>query len=274
MGLCCYSICGYLCFNSSQSKTLEIVLIVMNSISFILLLLSLIMIKWNEISKANLAIFIIMLLINIIYLIFPIFLRYWRARNLIKEAKRSMANALAIAGLTLTIIQFILCIIEEILLTYGFNEANYPCHKNDKHYYYRRISTEVNCAYLSSDYNAEVITVTQFMIAYITFSYLEIALILGNIIWYILRRRIQQQLDGPAAVQISPNVVDPYGRAVVVVQPGDIVMMGGNPYQYNPYIQNPSNIPAPSAQYPGSHDFQIQEKYPGSNDFQIQEKIS
>ena len=244
MGLCCYSICGYLCFNSSQSKTLEIVLIVFNSISFILLLLSLIMINWNEISKANLAIFIIMLLINIIYLIFPIFLRYWRAKNLIKEAKKSIAYAFAIAGLILTIIQFILCIIEEILITYGYNEA----------------------------YNEEVITVTQYIIAYITFSYLEIALIWGNIIWYILRKRIQQQLDGPDAVQISPNIVDPNGRAVVVVQPGDIVMMGGNPYQYNPYIQNPPNIPAPKAQYPGSHDFQIQEKYPGSNDFQIQEK--
>ena len=39
-------------------------------------------------------------------------------------------------------------------------------------------------------------------------------------------------------------------------------MMQGSayPYQYNPQLQNQPQIPVPNAQYPGSNDFQIQEK--------------
>ena len=100
--------------------------------------------------------------------------------------------------------------------------------------------------------------------AYFTLSYFEIASILEIIIWSILRRRIQQKLDGPpaVAVPVSPQMVDPYGRQVVVVQPGDIVMMQGNPYQYNPYPyeQNQPQTPVSNAQFPVSNDFQIQEK--------------
>ena len=114
MGICCYSICGVLCFNQALSKTLEITLIVLNSISFVLLFLSLVIIKWKEVSAANLVFFILMFLISISCLIFSIFIRYWRANNLIKDQKLKTATNLSIAGLTLVVINFIICIIEEI----------------------------------------------------------------------------------------------------------------------------------------------------------------
>lgn len=274
MGICCCTICGSICFNGAQTKTLEIILIVLNSISAVAIFLCLVIIKWNEISKANLALFIIMFLINIVYLIFSVILRYWRAKNLIKDEKRSLGNSLSLAGFSLVIIQFILCLIEEIVFIIGTLKANYPCRsKNSDYYnpYYRRISTKVNCEIESSSYYTGAISDWQEFIAYITFSYLEIAIIFAIILFNLLKNRIEHRLDGPPQVQISPQVVNPYGRDVIVVQPGDVVMMGGNQYQYNPYpyAQNQqNNIPNPNVQYPENN------QYPGSNDFQIQEKIS
>ena len=92
---------------------------------------------------------------------------------------------------------------------------------------------------------------------------MEVALILNMVLFSILRNRIRMELDGPPQPTMHPQgaVVDQFGRAVVVVQPGDVVMMGGNQYQYNPYIQNQQNIPPVRPQDVGSNDFQIQDKY-------------
>ena len=276
MGICCCTICGSICFSGAQTKTLEIILIALNSISAVAIFLCLVIIKWSEISKANLALFIIMFLINIVYLVFSIILRYWRAKNLIKEEKKSLGTSFSIAGFSLAIIQFILCLIEEIVFIIGTFRANYPCRGKNSEYsneyhYFRRISTKVNCYVESPDYYTGAISDWQEFLAYITFSYLEIAIIFAIILFNLLRNRIEHKLDGPPPVHISPHVVDQYGRDVIVVQPGDVVMMGGNQYQYNPYpyAQNQqNNIPNPNVQYPENN------QYPGSNDFQIQEKIS
>ena len=265
MGICCCTFCGAMCFNQALSKTLEIILIVLNSISCFLLLLSLIIIKWKEVSSANLVFFILMFLISISYLIFSIFIRKWRSNNLIKDQKLKTATSLTIAGLTLVVINFILCLIEEIVLLIGFYRADYPCYSYEYHksIVYRRISSKVDCSGKYSDYYTGIITTGQYFIAYVTFTYLEIALILSMIIWTILKTRIRLKLDGPQAqiaISPSPQMYDPYGRAVVVVQPGDVVMVGGNQYQYNPYIQNQQNVPPVRPQDVGSNDFQIQDK--------------
>ena len=275
MGICCWGICGSLCFSGAKTRTLEIVLIILNSISFVLIFLCLVLIKWSEISKANLALFIIMLLINIVYLTFSIIIRYWRFKNLIREEKRILGTSLSRAGFWIVIIQLIICLIEEIVFIVGVYRANHPCYKNDDDdyysHYYRRISSEVNCSNKSSSYYIEVISDGQEFLAYITFSYLEIAIILSIVLFNLLRNRIEHKLDGPPQIPIVPQMFGPYGRDVVVVQPGDVVVMEGNQYQYNPYpyVQNQqNNIPPSNAQFPGNNP------YPGSNDFQIQEKIS
>ena len=271
MCLCCCSVCGAICFNGARTKTLEIISIVFNSIAFFLIFLSLIIIKWKELSKANLVFFILMLLITTCCLVFAIFLRYWRAADLIKNNKKSIGASFAVATLVLVIIHFIMCLIEEIVFSISFYRANYPCYNMNDIYYdnysYRRMGSNVDCSKESSSYFEENITFGQYFMAYVTFSYLEIYLILEMIICHILKIRIKLDLDGPqpinVPVQVPGQMVDPYGRAVVVVQPGDVVMMGGNQYQYNPYpqnIANQANYDNPNAQYPGSSDFQIQEK--------------
>ena len=268
MGICCYSICGALCFSRALSKTLEINLIVYNSIAVILIFLSLVIIKWKEISSANIVLFILMFILCICCLIFSICLRLWRSKGLIKTSKKNTGYRLAISGLTLTIINFVVCLIELIVMSIGFNKANYPCGRNDDDryydYYYRRISTEVVDCSRYPDFYTGVITTGQYLVAYFTFSYLEISLILDMILWTFLKNRIRLELDGPTPINVAPvpapAPVDPYGRAVIVVQPGDVVMMGGNQYQYNPYAQNQPNIPPPNPEYPSSHDYQVQEK--------------
>ena len=271
MGICCYSICCAICFNKSLSKTLEINLIVYNSIAVFLILLSLIIIEWKEISAANIVFFILMFLMSICCLIFSIFIRLWRSRDLIKTSKKDTGYRLAMAGFTLTIINFVVTLVELIVLSIGFRNANYPCYTEDydssyDYPLYRRLSRNVDCSKEYRNYYTGVITTGQYLIAYFTFSYLEISLILDMIIWSILKNRIRLELDGPAQVTVapvpapSPQMVDPYGRAVIVVQPGDVVMMGGNQYQYNPYVQNQPNTPPPNPQYPSSQDYPIQEK--------------
>ena len=267
MGICCYSICGALCFNRALSKTLEINLIVYNSIAVLLIFLSLIIIKWKEISNANIVFFILMFLMCICCLIFSICLRFWRSKGLIKTLKKDTGYRLAVSGLVLTIINFVVCLIELIVMSIGFNKANYPCDTGeyDNGYYgysyIRRISTDVDCSKERSNYYTGVITTGQYLIAYFTFSFLEISLILDMIIWTFLKNRIRLELDGPTPIRVAPPApIDPYGRAVIVVQPGDVVMMGGNQYQYNPYAQNQPNVPPPNPEYPSSHDYQVQEK--------------
>lgn len=266
MGICWCSICGALCFNRALSKTLEINLIVYNAIAVLLIFLSLIIIKWKELSSANLVFFILMFLMCISCFIFSICLRLWRSKGSIKTTKKNTGYRLAISGFTLTIINFVVCLIELIVMSIGFNRANYPCDNGEydnryPNYVNRRISTEVDCSKEYPNYYTGVITTGQYLIAYFTFSFLELSLILDMIIWTILKNRIRLELDGPTPIRVAPPApIDPYGRAVIVVQPGDVVMMGGNPYQYNPYAQNQPNVPPPNPEYPSSHDYQVQEK--------------
>ena len=149
MCLCCVSICGSFCFNAVFSKTLEIWLITLNSISFVLLILCLAIIKWSLLPNANLAFFLIMFFLNLIYLIFSILLRVWRAKNLIKTSRKTAGVSLSIRGLVLVIINFIACLVEEILFYIGVYRANYPCWDNEEERYSTRSPynrREVSCA--------------------------------------------------------------------------------------------------------------------------------
>ena len=293
-------ICCACCFGTALTKTLEIILIIFHSIGSSLLLLSLIIIKWSKISNANLAIFIIMFLISIANLIIIILLRLWRAKNLIKTSHKKTGLILSTIAFILTIILLILNIVEEYLLTIGFRKTNYPCYYNSRkettnNYYYNHYlkqnentnkrkldDKDIDCLNLGDNYNTGIITYSQYLISYSTFTFLEASLILGMFVWYILRSRIIQGLDGPNLPNMPnlPNILpmqrglyDQYGRQVVVIQPGDVVYMDGqrnvaisaeNQYNYqsnNPQYNNPQYI-----------SNQINNQIPDSNEYNLQEK--
>ena len=289
MGILCCCAC---CFQMLSSRALEINLIVMSSILFFLLFLCFIIIKWKNFSAGNVVFFVFMFLISLANIVISSFLRYWRAKNLIKTSKKSNGVKLAIAGFTLTIIYFIICFIEEIIFSYNYIKTNYPCLNNNNGdtygnsytapYYYKKYmnTTRFNNPYIRildddkidicqnrpSNYDIDIIKGKELFMAYFTFSFSEIYLIFGMFIWWLLKGRIKQGLDGPLPEgsigrQVAGGAMyDQYGRQVVVVQPGDVVVMDGqrnvavpmdqynqyynpNSNQYNNQINNQYNIP-------------------------------
>ena len=309
MGVLCCCCC---CCNNFQTKTLEIIQLVIQSFCFFFLFCSLCIIKWSKISVANLLLFILMLIITIVIIVFTSFLRYWRAKNVIKTTKKAIGLKLASISFALIIICFIICIIEESVFIISIRKANYPCldkNFNDNYgqsgYYYkvkynntknvqniRNLANDYDCTDLYSNFYVNAITTAQVLIAYLTFCFLELSFFIGVWIWYILRQRIIQGLDGPTPLIGRQIVNDPYGRQVVVVQQGDVVIMDGQPHvavpaQYQNYYQNnyQNNYQSYNQNYQNNNQYnnqnnnqnnnQINNQFNNINDSQnISEKVS
>ncbi len=249
MGICCVCCIGSCCFNSASSKQLQVSLIILNSISFVFLLLCMIFIQWKEIYTSNLYIFIIMLVITVIYLIFSILIRCWGSTGELKTTKKGTASCFSIIALILNIAHFILCIVEEVIITISFNLSDFPCYdykdntSRTRTSAYRRNEYEAECIVYGSDYDANVISVGEYYLAYITLSYLELALIFTLFLWSLLRQRIDAGLDGPVVDVVPAQVA--YPQAVVVIQPGysDYQYQQNTPYIYNQQVSS-SNRPS------------------------------
>jgi amino acid transporter len=271
---------------------MEINLIVIHSIGVLLLLLNLIILKWSYLPTINLIIFIILFCINIVCLIFIIFIRIWDSKNTLKTTNKNKGIIFSNICLALLIFCIIGCLIEDYALNYGIRKANYPCMdkvKEDNHYYpnpyYYKKSPKSNsseelrklkkeyttseCESLGKDYYEYNIPLGQIALSYFTISYSEVLSIIEFVLWYFLKKRITFGLDRPGPVVTSVNQFgNQYRRDVVVVQPGDVVYMGGQqiagPYVYNsgPYQQQPymSNQVAPN---------QYNEQIPNSNENQL-----
>ena len=93
-----------LSFNTISSKAMEINIIIFNSISFVLIFICFTAIKWKEIPYPHLIAFLLMFIIIIIDLIFSSFIRYWRAKNLIKTEKKNIGNIFCIISFTISFI--------------------------------------------------------------------------------------------------------------------------------------------------------------------------
>ena len=254
MGILC---CCVLCFNFMSSKALEINLIVMSSILSFLLFLSLVIIKWKKIAVGNVLLFILIFLICLGNIVISSFLRYWRAKNLIKTTKKAKGRTLALIGFISIIICFIINIIEEFVFSISYYKLKDSCYSGEE------------CKY-------GFITSVELFISYLTFTFLELYLIYGMFIYWLLKTRIEQGLDGPVQEGVVGREVaglggrgmhDQYGRQVVVVQPGDVVVMDGQRNvavpadQYNQYY-NPNNN-----QYnaPNSNQYNV----PNSNQYNV-----
>ena len=308
MGIVCCCCC---CFNNLYARTLEIIAIIFHSTQSIFLFFCLIAIKWSKIPGVNLALFIIMFIIVLINLAFIIMLRYWRAKGIIKTTKKNIGTNISVICFALIIICLIICVVENFVISYAFQSVNYPClnykYSNDQYYndyyyqgnyyYYkiknnnteniRNLNTDSDidklCANKDKYYDTKIISDGEYTLSYSALCYLEVTLILGMWIYLLLRRRIFQGLDGPSIpstgqVQGQRAVYDQYGRQVVVVQPGDVVVMDGQQHvavpigQYNQYnvpnyqINNNNSV----NNLPQSQNFANQVN-PGSQEY-MQEK--
>jgi hypothetical protein len=89
------------------------------------------------------------------------------------------------------------------------------------------------------------------------------------ILWIALKRRIEYGLDRPRPVITPVNQFgNQYGRDVVVIQPGDVVYMGGQQYA-GPYVYNSG--PYPQQPYTSNQVVANQyiEQIPNSNENQL-----
>ena len=184
-----------------------------------------------------------------------------------------MGINISIICFVLIIICLIICLVENFVISYGFQSVNYPClnYKNNNERYYndynyyqgyykiknnnteniRNLNTDSDIEKLCADkdkyYDTKIISDGEYTLTYSTLCYLEVTLILGMWIYLLLKRRIFQGLDGPSitsAVQGQRAMYDQYGRQVVVVQPGDVVIMDGQQHVAMPIGQyNQYNVP-------------------------------
>ena len=284
--------CWACCCQSATSKFLEIFLIVIHSIGVFLLLLNLIILKWSLLPSINLIVFLILFCFHIACLIFIIFIRLWRSKNTIKTTNKSKGVIFSNICFALIIISFICCIIEDYALSYGITKANRPCRdklKDDNYYYTYQNSykkspknnpseelrklkndyTTSECKSLGYNYYEYNISIGQIFLSYFTVSFLESFLIIEFALWYVLKNRITFGLDSPQPVMSTLNQFgNQYGTNVVVVQPANMVYVGGQqvsgPYVYNsgPYPQQPNmSNPVVYNQY--------NEQIPNSNENQL-----
>jgi hypothetical protein len=227
-------LCGC-CFSSFTAKTNEIILIIANVIAILLLCFCFKIIHWSEIYFINLVLFIAMLLLTLICLIFAILLRYWRGSNVIKTTKKETATKISTADFALTIICFIVCIVEEIEIIISFAKLKVECDITDDEedmimYYRRRISTQRISNNISTCNEQNKRIDNEYYISYVTLSYIEIILIFSICIISILKKRIINKTD------LNYPVMD--GRQVIVVPVQPMGMGMQNNYGYYPQNLN------------------------------------
>ena len=239
MGIIC---CGC-CFQSLSAKTNELILIVANIFCLFLFSFCFFIIKWSEIHFLNLKIFIALLLILIVCLVFTFMLRCWRSSGKIKTTKRETGIKIVTAEFIITVINLVICIIEEVVVLVSYakkmvcdNDDDETYNDRLQSYYRRRLNkneiTELN--ELSQCKEKKATKSREYYIANVTLSYMDCMLILSLCILSILKRRIINKVDDDLPPVITG--MSPYGRQVIIVHPGNNMGM----QNYN-YYNNDSN---------------------------------
>ena len=219
-----YCCCGACC-SSYTSRCIDISLIVVNAISFVLSLISLVIIKWKNVSIFSLIISILLFLFTVSLLILSIIIHFWRKVGSIKTTTKENAQRISNAGFALTIILFFICIICISTLSNDFYKANYPCGSStDRVYTSRNLvdKNSVDCNHNGAGSYVEVVTIGEYAISYFCLSYTEIAMIVAMFLWRSSRIRIINGVDGAI----------PPPQPIIVQQP---VVYGA---QYPPYGYN------------------------------------
>ena len=166
------------CCNKCLIDRLENFLLFFHSASTTFILCCLVIIKWSNLrfKIAHLILFILMELIYLVCLIFATLLSLWRAKNEIKS-KNIKEKAKTVALISFILIVSLLVIINlEIFL-----------------YFYEIFNEEKKDNYDSDN----EMTDEEFFILFLTYSVLEFNTIVGIIIWYNLKLRINYDINKP-----------------------------------------------------------------------------
>jgi amino acid transporter len=238
MGIIC---CGC-CFQNLSAKTNELILIFANFFCLFLFIISFLIIKFGEISFLNLILYIVMLLIIICCLVFTFMLRCWRSSGKIKTTKRETAIKVITAQFSITIINLIVCVIEEVVILVSFAKVlicDDDIIDEPLSGFYRRSLNKKGIEELnelSECQEKRDAKNNEYYIAYVTLSYTELMLVLSLCILTILKRRIINKVDDDLPPVVTG--MNPYGRQVIIVHPGNDMGMQNYNYYNNDYNYN------------------------------------
>ena len=280
MCCCCFSYNGY------SSKCVDVALIVLNSISFILSIACLAIIKFDNLRGFSKVVLILLFLLTLSLLILSIIIRYWRSIGTIKTSAKSHGTKIADAGFALTIILFVLCFVADVILALDFTKANYPC---DSYYsddyrttWLRNLAKKVsiNCQTVPKDYYTEAVGIGQYLIAYFFISYTELAMLFCMFLWRNSKRRIVESIDGPIIVEAQPVIMQQpviiggqYPQYAGQVQPQYIIVQGSGQYPQGAYAMQPNMYEGNSSQFRQQGQIQQQNVQPaqqrGDDNFNV-----
>ena len=156
----------------------------MNSLEFVLLFISVIMIKFEIFFPIIFLLFLPLMILSIINVIFLGYLRHWKGKYLIKKNKKERGICLTNAGFVLIVILMILnCI--NFYAFMGFTE-------NSIIYCYGRI--ENHCEKAEVD-DVQRVTTAEYLFTLIALYVIQFLSLLQFWIWCILKDRIIKELD-------------------------------------------------------------------------------
>ena len=202
---CCF--CNFC--NSYSSKCVEYCILFLSSITFICSILGFICIKWAHLTTTCSILLILMISFSTILEIGSITIIIFRHKGTINKDKNNFSTYLALIGLILTIVIFLISLISESLIQTHFKDIDYPCkdlkNNNDPNVIvFRILSLEILtdaqkiefCQNKNIDYNAKICSNLEYTMSYLTASIIEFCSLILIFFWYNDYRRIREKIDG------------------------------------------------------------------------------
>ena len=187
-----------------------------------------------------------MLLIYLGNIIILRFLRYWRAKNLIKTTKKRRGIVISIISLVSTMGCLVICIFEELsfsIIPYYYN--HYFCENYNNNNYNNSLNTtssnDSDIRISHEECKNEKFSFGEIFFTFFTFSCVELYSFFGMFILGVLIKRIIKGSDGPLldGVRVGERVMyDKYGREVIVVKPGQFAVIDGKKDKIVPKEEN------------------------------------
>ena len=207
----CYVIVLVLCggcvtCNGYTSKCVEFFIFIVSILSFIIAILQFFFVKREYLTLLCYILQIVLIFSSFLILILISLIIIFRYKNTINNNRNKISLIFSIIGLILSIFSFI-CMIAEISFIHShYQEINHPClnlKKNDEYIKYIHNSSQISqvvniqdfCAQ-NQNYNSHVISLKQFLIAYLLAAAIIICFVILVYSWFSEFRRINFIIDG------------------------------------------------------------------------------
>ena len=191
---CCYS------FYSLTSSCIDIVLMIISGLSFFFSFLVLVIIKWKNLDSTSLGIMLVIFFLITSLFVITILIFCWRKKGTIKSTTKELAKKLSTAGIIISLVTFIFCILANIVFSEDFSQANHPCRSKityiEKNLRNLFDKNSIDCSKYNSGVVYKIVTTGHYFISYFCLTYTEIAMIVAIFLWRSSNIRIIEGIEG------------------------------------------------------------------------------